>query len=167
MKSILLAIGFLLLTAVSATAQSPLPKGAKQFNAGVGLSGRGIPVYLGLDFGVHPDISVGAEVNFRKYTHGPKPFDHSHNIVGILGNANYHFNRLIGIPSNWDLYAGVNLGFYIYGDDDEFDEDLDDGLDFGAQIGGRYYFTPRVGVNLEFGGGTTLHGGKLGISVKF
>ena len=39
--------------------------------------------------------------------------------------------------------------------------------DLGFQIGGRYYFTNKVGINLEFGGGhNTLSGGKIGISIK-
>ncbi len=52
----LLIITFLLLAANS---QSPLGKGNQQLNAGIGFSGWGIPVYVGLDFGVHQDISLG------------------------------------------------------------------------------------------------------------
>jgi len=39
-------------------------------------------------------------------------------------------------------------------------------LGIGGQIGGRYYFTEKFGVNLEFGGGNAYSGGKLGISIK-
>lgn len=40
------------LAAVFAAAQAPLPVGGKQLNAGLGLSSKGVPVYVGLDFGV-------------------------------------------------------------------------------------------------------------------
>jgi hypothetical protein len=36
----------------------------------------------------------------------------------------------------------------------------------GAQIGGRYYLSDKVGLNLEFGGGNAFSGGKFGVSIK-
>jgi len=36
----------------------------------------------------------------------------------------------------------------------------------GAQIGGRYYFTQKVGINLELGGGNAFSGGKIGLTFK-
>ncbi|RYZ44776.1 MAG: hypothetical protein EOP49_26470 [Sphingobacteriales bacterium] len=165
MKRLALSIlAFLFVTQVSA--QSPLPKGSKQLNAGVGLSGWGVPIYVGMDFGVHPDISVGGELSFRSYKRKYFGETYKHNITGLAANANYHFNRVLSIPSNWDLYAGLNLGFYLWNSSDDFDGDDESGLNLGAQVGGRYYFTPKFGVNLEFGGGNAFSGGKLGISVK-
>ena len=169
MKKLFLSVSIIFLAATFAQAQSPLPKGAKQFNARVGLSGWGVPVYVGMDFGVHPDISVGGELSFRGHRHRHHGVSYRHSIIGVAANGNYHFNRLLQIPSNWDLYAGLNLGFYSWGGDDH-DDDHDhghSGLDLGAQIGGRYYFTPKVGINLEFGGGLAFGGGKIGISVRF
>src|SRR5690554_2296696 len=40
-------------------AQSPIGDGGTQLNFGAGLYSHGIPVYFGMDFGVHPDISLG------------------------------------------------------------------------------------------------------------
>jgi hypothetical protein len=51
------------LLASVAFAQGPISKGGSQVNFGVGLSSWGISDYLGFDFGVHPDITLGVEVH--------------------------------------------------------------------------------------------------------
>jgi hypothetical protein len=85
---------------------------------------------------------------------------------GVLINVNYHFNHIMRIPRDWDFYAGLNLGFYVWTSPDDYDGDHTSGLGLGGQIGGRYYFTNALGVNLEFGGGNALNGGKIGLSIK-
>ena len=52
----------------SLQAQAPLGKGNKQLNAGFGFSSWGVPVYVGMDFGVHPDVTIGPQVSFRSYS---------------------------------------------------------------------------------------------------
>ncbi len=157
----------LIICALPVLAQSPIPKGKSQFNAGLGLSSWGVPVYLGLDFGVHDDITVGAELSYRGYHDRINSVKYDHSVIGISGNGNYHFNSLLNIPSNWDFYAGLNLGFYIWESAKDYPGSHTSGLGLGAQVGGRYYFTDGVGVNLEFGGGNAFSGGKVGISILF
>ena len=147
-------------------AQAPIAVGQSQFNAGVGFSSWGVPVYLGFDYGVHPDITLGAEISFRSHSERRAGSRYNHSIIGISGNANYHLNRILNIPSNWDFYAGLNLGFYIWSSPDGYDGSGSSGLGFGGQIGGRYYFTETFGLNLEFGGGNAFSGGKFGLSIK-
>jgi hypothetical protein len=166
MKRHYLALLLIIFTLAS-YAQSPLPKGAVQLNAGVGFSSWGVPVYIGLDFGVHKDISIGTELSFRSYRENWADYRYRHSVIGISGNANYHFNSLLNIPSNWDFYAGINIGFYIWRSPNDYPGNSTSGLGLGAQIGGRYYFTNRFGINLELGGGNAFSGGKFGISVKF
>ena len=142
-------------------AQNPVAKGQTQINAGVGLSSWGVPVYLGLDYGAGKDVTVGGEISYRSYRHKHHSHYYDHSVTGISGNVNYHFNRVLNIPRNWDFYAGLNLGFYIWNDDyddDYYDESSNLGL--GAQIGGRYYFSNTVGINLELGGNNAFSGGK-------
>ena len=153
--------------ASGAFAQSPLVKGGKQLNLGVGLSGWGVPVYAGLDFGVHPDMSLGLEVSFRQYKEHWKDYYYHHNIIGFSGNFNYHFNRILNITPKWDFYAGANLGFYVWNSPDYYPGDHSSGLGLGGQLGGRYYLTDKVGLNLEFGGGNAFSGGKFGVSILF
>lgn len=153
MKKILLlfVVGIMSTTAFS---QAPLSKGQKQLNMGLGMSGHGIPGYIGMDFAVHPDITLGAEVAFNL-----DGFDY----VTPRFVANYHFNTLIGIPPEFDFYAGANVGFRIWFGDDTKDDIS--GLDLGLQVGGRWYWSDKWGLNLEFAGGTGW-GTKLGVSMK-
>lgn len=162
MKKHLLTIALIFVTALG-FAQSPIADGQTQLNFGAGFSSYGLPLYIGIDHGVHPDISIGGELSFKSFDR----WNYHHNVIGIAGNGNYHFNSLLDIPSNWDFYAGLNIGFYIWNSEDGYDGDHNSGLGLGAQVGGRYYWNDRWGVNLEFGGGNAFSGGKIGVTVKF
>ncbi len=142
--------------------QSALPKGGKQLNAGLGFSNFGTPVYVGVDFAVHDDITVGPQVSYRSHNQ----FGFNFNILVIGATGNYHFNTLLDIPSDFDLYAGLTLAYYNWSSPNGFGGGSNSGTELEAQIGGRYYFNPNWGVNLEFGGGNVT-GGKIGISYKF
>jgi outer membrane immunogenic protein len=148
-------------------AQAPLGVGEKQVNAGLGLSGWGLPVYGGLDFGVYKDITVGIEGSFRSYSDNWDHNSYNHTIFGISGNGNYHFNSLLLIPGEWDFYAGLNLGFFIWSSPSGYNGPNNSGLGLGIQVGGRYFITKRFGLNLEFAGGNTVTGGKFGITYIF
>jgi len=121
---------------------------------------------VGLDFGVHPDITVGPEISWRANNDKFDGKKYNHSVIGLSANGNYHFNSLLDIPTNWDFYAGLNLGFYIWNSSDDYPGSNTSSLGLGAQIGGRYYFDDKVGVNLEFGGGNAFSGGKVGVSVR-
>ncbi len=148
-------------------AQSPLAKGGKQLNAGFGFSEWGVPIYVGMDFGVHKDITVGFEGSFRSYGQDFGGENYRSTIFGISGNGNYHFNTLFEIPSVWDVYAGLNLGYYIWTTSNNYPGDGASGIGLGAQIGARYFIKHNLGLNLEFGGGNAFSGGKFGITYIF
>ena len=165
MKKLLLLSTFVLIAGF-AFSQNPMPVGKSQLNLGVGLSGWGVPIYIGLDHGVHKNITIGAEVSFRSYNENWRNNRYRHNITGISGNANYHFNNALEISKKWDLYAGLNLGFYVWTSPDNYGGNNNSGLGLGAQIGTRYYLSNKVGLNLEFGGGNAFTGGKFGVTIK-
>jgi len=165
-KKISTVLVIVFFTAMALNAQARFDKGNKQFNAGLGFSGWGVPLYLGLDFGVHKDITVGLEGSFRSYSDHWKNSSYSHTILGFSGNGNYHFNTILQIPQRWDFYAGLNLGFYLWSSPNEYNGTHSSGLGLGAQIGGRYFINHKFGLNLEFGGGNAFSGGKFGITVK-
>ncbi len=148
-------------------AQTPLPNGKVQLNAGVGLYSGGIPVYVGFDVGVPKDFTVGGELSFASYYDDWHSRHYHHTVTGISGNFNYHFNRLLNITPKWDVYAGLNLGFYIWNSPNDYEGNHSSGLGLGLQVGGRYYFTDKFGINLEFGGGNEFSGAKFGISIRF
>lgn len=163
MKKLLFCI--FLLSIGTSFSQSMLGKGGTQLNAGVGLSSWGFPVYIGFDYGVHKDVSIGMELSYRSYRERWKDYYYKNTIWGISGNANYHFNSLLHIPQKWDFYAGINIGFYIWDTDDNYLGNHSSGLGLGGQIGIRYYFSERFGLNLEGGGGNAFSGGKFGITI--
>ena len=166
MKKTILIFLFIV-TAKFIQAQYALPVGKSQLNAGIGLSTWGIPVYVGFDYGVATDVSAGAEVSFRNYSDRFIGVKYRHSIIGISGNANYHLNGITDIPEQFDLYAGLNLGFYIWSSSSNYPGESASGIGIGAQIGGRYYFNDKAAINLEVGGGNAFGGGKVGITIKF
>ena len=127
---------------------APLSKGQKQLNFGLGAGSNGLPVYAGIDFAVHNDVTVGPVIKLR--------IDDDISF-GLLARGDYHFNSIIGIPREWDFYAGASLGFFGGNDFD---------VDFGIQVGGRWYWSDKWGLNLEFGGGTG-YSSAIGVSMKF
>lgn len=165
MKQIIIMI-VILLTVSTVFATNALAKGQTQINTGVGLSSWGIPVYIGLDYGIHQDVTLGAELSYQSYQERYHSSDYDHSITGVFGNANYHFNNVLEIPSDWDFYAGLSLGFIVWNSPDEYHGSNTSGLGLSGQIGGRYYFTDVFGVNLELGGGNAFSGGKFGISLR-
>lgn len=156
----------LLTISVAAFAQYPLAIGEKQLNAGLGLSSWDIPVYIGLDYGFKSDVSLGGEFSFNTYRENYQDSHYNHTIIGILGNANYHFNHILELSKEWDVYAGLNIGLYIWSSPNDYPGDHNSGLGLGAQIGSRYYLSDKFGVNLELGGGNVLSGGKFGVTIK-
>lgn len=165
MKQIFLALA-LLVAFIAVYAQNPVAVGQTQVNVGLGFSNWGVPVYVGLDYGAGKDITIGGELSYNAYRENYHDNRYNHSIIGITGNVNYHFNHVLEIPLNWDFYAGLNVGYYAWTSPDDYPDDDHSGLGLGAQIGGRYYFSDTVGINLEFGGGNALSGGKIGLSFK-
>jgi outer membrane immunogenic protein len=167
MKKSIIILLLSFITALTVNSQSPLRKGNQQFNAGLGFSGWGVPIYIGLDFGVQRDFTLGIEGSFRSYSQKFPEAKYHSSIIGLSGNGNYHFNRILEIPGNWDLYAGLNIGYYLWYTPSDYPGPYSSGLGLGAQIGGRYFFSHNFGLNLEFGGGNAFSGGKFGITYIF
>ncbi len=126
---------------------APLAKGQMQLNFGTGFSNNGIPIFASLDIALHKDVTITPEVHVK--------IDDDFKF-GALFKADYHWNALIGIPSNWDFYSGARVGF-------DFGNNFD--LDFGIQVGGRWYWSEKWGLNLELAGGTGF-GTTFGVSMK-
>lgn len=171
MKKLNLVILFTILATTFSIAQGTLGKGGKQFNAGLGFSGWGVPVYASLDFGVHESITIGPVISYRNYSYNNSGYKYKQSLTVLGFNGNYHFNKLIGLPKPWDLYAGLTLGYLFWSDAEAYNngptyegQASSTGLDI--QIGARYFFSQQFGINLEFGGGS-VSGGRFGITYKF
>lgn len=173
MKTTILALFLLATTIIFAQkltdkedGECPLSVGQNQINAGVGLSSWGIPIYVGIDHCFKNDLTFGAEVSFRQYHNKWAGYYYDESVIGIYANCNYHFNKILGIPPIWDFYLGVNLGFNMWTGDYNYSNSHSSGIGIGGQIGVRYYFSDKLGINLEAGSGNAFSGSKLGISFK-
>ena len=170
MKKLKLVILFTLLASTFSLAQGTLGKGGKQLNAGLGFSDYGVPIYVGVDFGVHESVTIGPRLSFRNYGYTRSGYKYNQNLTVLSFNGNYHFNKLINLPSEWDLYAGLTLGYYFWSyvksSSGVYYEGNSSQIGLEAQIGGRYFFSDNFGLNLEFGGGSEA-GGRFGITYKF
>ncbi len=165
MKKIAL-VTFLLSGVVFSYAQGSLAVGRAQLNTGFGFSNWGVPVYVGLDYGAAKDFTLGGELSLRSYNNNFNGTGYNHNIIGVFGNGNYHFNSLLNLTEKIDFYAGLNLGFYTWTSPSNYPENNVSGLGVGAQVGARYYFSRRVGLNLEINAGNEFSGGKFGVTFK-
>ena len=164
MKKILF-LGALLFGFATASAQAPLEEGRMQLNGGFGFSNAGVPIYVGLDYGVYPDITVGGEISYRSVNDD----GYKYSAIGLVANGNYHFNTVLNIPSEFDFYAGVSVGYYSWSDNTPSGYGRvahSSGLVPYLQVGGRYFFSENFGLNLEIGGGN-ISGGKIGVTYKF
>jgi len=164
MKKFILFIAFGFF-ANGAFAQSPLEEGGHQLNAGLGTSGWGVPVYFGLDYGIAKDFTLGGQISFQSENYNDNNKNYKQSSVGLGVNGNYHFNSLLDIPSEFDFYAGASLTYFFWNYDSNNHPD-NTSLGLGLQVGGRYFFTDKFGVNLELGGGTGTSGAKIGVTVK-
>jgi len=156
MKKIV-SIALLALSFSIAQGQYALQTGNLQANGGFGLSGWALPVYVGLEYGYDKNISIGGDLSFSAL-----------NTV-VSANANYHFVEMLEIEDVFDVYAGMNLGFFIRNqrlNPESLPPYYNNSVpvNIGVQVGGRYYFKKNLAVNLELGGGIAFSGGKIGVS---
>jgi hypothetical protein len=150
MIKIKLLLVFVMISGVmlAQSGKAPLSQGESQLNFGLGFNSEGFPMYGGIEFAVHDDVTIGPQVNIV--------LDDDDARISFHAKGDYHFNRLLDVSDEWDVYAGANAGINV-GDGDV--------LQLGIQMGGRWYWSDKWGINLEFGGGNTFHT-TLGVSMK-
>lgn len=153
-------------------AQNPIRKSEMQLNFGSGASVFGIPFYIGMDFGIHEDISIGPIVSFRSYRErvnigGGNTYTYNHTILGIGFTGDYHFNNLLNIPREFDVYAGATIGYYIWNTSDVVVAGVPvvyngnpAAVGVNPHVGARYNFNPKWSVHVQVDAGT--HTGAMG-----
>jgi len=151
----------------TANAQYPLEQGRLQLNLGTGWTNQGIPLYAGADFGIAENLSVGANVSYRFFNENVGNTMFKHNILTVLGDVNYHFNKMFKVRSNTssDLYAGLSGGYAIADSPDLYPGSVATEAVFGAQFGYRMFFNENVGLDLQVNGMTTYLGVRIGLTV--
>ncbi|ALO14144.1 hypothetical protein L21SP5_00468 [Salinivirga cyanobacteriivorans] len=166
--------------AISANAQSSLPRGSKvpregniYMNFGFGVSSWGVPFYAGAEVMVHDEVSVGGAFSYRSQSETFGGDTWQHRAFTIAARGNYHFNNLLKIRAPFLFYAGASLGFIsvntvLKSDNDgiNYDGARGSGLYFGIQTGGSYFFNDHWAANAELGIGNVM-GLKLGATYLF
>ena len=142
-------------------------------NAGIGVSGWGSPIYVGVDKTVADKITVGGVLSAQRKTERwgllGTNYRRVHTVIGIGANANYHF---LEPTDEFDVYAGATLGYYIWNTrstEAGVATNSGDGLGgvgVGLQVGGRYDLD-KVIIHAEVGGGTVFSSARVGVSFPF
>lgn len=180
MKHLKLLFGVLLTSVITFSSSHAQFNPYSDVNAmatvGIGVSGWGIPFYGRFEKGITDNISIGGQISYQSDKEEYSSFGFTtgwrHTIIGLSARGNYHFNEILNIGDGWDLYSGASLGYYIWNTKttgDDFGESYrgsgSGGLYLGFQVGGRYFINEKFAINAEFGRGTVLGSGMLGLTI--
>ncbi len=146
-------------------------EGDKLLNVGVGLSSYyfGTPFGVSYESGINENISVGGQFDYNSgKSSGLADWGYTAFYVGARGS--YHLAPLLKLNDDKiDLYAGLGLGYQSFKWNDSsygFGYSYGNGIFFNYFIGGKYYFTEKIGAFVELGY-TGLSSSRLGLAVKF
>lgn len=181
--------GVFSLASTEAQAQGFAPEnGFKQVNLGIELEGYGLPVYVGMDFGVGSNITIGPRIMIERESEtinqnwiNGNDYDLKYSWTHIVPSfrGDYHFSGLInGMTEKLDLYGGLTLGYAILRSSSETMEWDNNGnarvkkvthsasdAKLWAQVGARYYFSENWAAQLEFS--TWGEDAAIGVSYRF
>lgn len=145
-------------------------QGDNLLNLGVGLSSYyyGNPVGISYEVGVKNDISIGGQIDYNRGNYYGYSGGYTSYYLG--GRGSYHFNNILNLKNDKiDLYAGLGLGIQTFRWNDSsygYGNGYRSGLFFNYFIGGKYYFSNKIGGFAEFGY-TGLSSARVGLAVKF
>lgn len=150
---------------------NPYSEKTNLLTVGVGASGWGIPIFARYEVPVADNITVGGSASFQSKGENFGSGKWNHTIVGLNARGSYHFNEILDMPDEWDLYGGASLGYYIWNTKYNGSGTLFDysgsgsgGLSIGAHVGARYFFKDNMAINLDLGGGSVLSSGTIGVT---
>lgn len=138
---------FILFLGQMAFAQAWEGKGDQKVQIGFNGWGNGTGITATYDYGLSKVVSLGVGANF--YFDGYKDGNKDNNFYAF-GRVNFHLQDVLGMPSQWDLYPGVDVGV------------IGNTFGLGAHLGVRYFFNNNVGAFIEAG-----NNGSLGLSFNF
>ena len=134
MKKFLVSAMFLAVGLVSAQTDAYKGEGDIKVNLGANLQDGGTGIVSSLDYGVGESFSIGAQAGYLlgvKEIAGVKPDFGDRFDVKLRLNAN--LGSVLKLPSNVDVYPGLNLGL----------------KNFGGHLGARYFFDKGFGLYTE------------------
>ena len=171
-KSIFSIIAFFAISTFSFAQNGAFNIGDKLLNIGIGVNSNysgGHPVGASFEYGITDAISVGLNVDYLSYKYNES---FKFRAFYFEARANYHFNEILNIINDKvDVYAGLAIGYKNFswkdaGVDNILSKTYGSSQYWGAQIGGKYYFSDKIGAFLELGklGSTNA---RIGVAFKF
>ncbi len=157
------------LTSLKSVAQGAYKEGDKLLNVGIGLNSyytSGIPLGASYEVGLTSDWSVGGNIDYLS----SNDFGLKFTALYLGGRASYHVNDFLKIKSDKiDIYLGAVVGYRSFTWSDGYTgtsyTGYGSGVYVGGYIGGKYYFSDKIGGFLEFGAiGST--NARLGVAFK-
>ncbi len=134
MKKLLAVAAFAVFGLANAQNDAFSGSGDLRLNLGANLQKGGTGIVTSLDYGLGQSFSLGAQAGYLlgvKEINGEKPGAEHRFDVKLRANA--HLGDVIGLPENFDIYPGLNLGL----------------KNFGGHAGVRYFFDKGFGVFAE------------------
>lgn len=130
MKKILVSAMIFAVGLVSAQTDAYKGQGDIKVNLGANLQDGGTGIVSSLDYGIGESFSIGAQAGYLLGVSGEPNFGDRFDAKLRL-NAN--LGSVLKLPSNVDIYPGLNLGL----------------KNFGGHLGTRYFFDKGFGLFTE------------------
>lgn len=127
----------LLLTAFLGHSQAFSGKGDNKFQVGANFQDLAQGIMVTYDYGLGENISIGVYTTYLLGTSNDWDATYDSKFedrFDLKARFNANIGNVLGLPEQVDIYPGLNLGL----------------RNFGAHLGGRYFFTNGFGVFTEF-----------------
>jgi len=176
-KRMAVLLGCIIFGCVGLRAQNTFAEGDKVINLGIGLgtySGKGYvttvpPLSGSFEYGVKDhlfddksSLGVGGYLGYMadKITFAPYEWKFNHLTIGARGALHYQ------LIDKLDTYAGLMLGYETISSTKYADQisPISSGFSWALFVGGRYYFSDKIGAFAELGYG--IADLQLGIAIK-
>lgn len=126
----------LLFGSLFASAQAYSGKGDQKFQVGANIQNHGTGIVLFYDHGIGENMSVGVQTGYLLGVDEPAGFEAKfEDRFDLKARFNANIGSVIGLPTEMDVYPGLNLGL----------------RNFGGHVGARYFFSEGFGVFSEVG----------------
>lgn len=140
-----------------------------QVNAGLGMSTRGLPVFIGVEQTVDDHISAALIGTFQSYRENSSAGTWNHQFYAVGLQGNYHFIELA--PTPYDFFAGLTVSWSAHrfrwagatAAPNSYEGSAIGGTGLSAQIGGRYTYRSTTFL-VQLDGGTLNSGFLVGLT---
>lgn len=139
-------------------------------NVGLGMSNRGLPIFIELEQSLDEHISGGLLASYRSYQEGGSAGTWQHQFFGLGVQGHYHFIEIA--PPPFDFFAGLTLAWYGHNfkwvggatAPPSYSGNVVGGLQLAAHLGARYTYKDWT-LFTQLTGGSLLSGYTFGLSI--